>query len=515
MTRSTEGNIITQCIVFCRQQDGGVYAFRTNETPSFVSSRRLSLSCGSSYTSSTPSSFLWDSRSTPSSFFWDSRSTPDSLDPTQLDDPSLENAGSIFGDTRFSVILGHESLNIFKEFTGHLSLAEYSQELHQAFHTKYSEITNRCQFIGGINLALGVDCENFEEEHWKTIKGWPAVFEHIVRILLKQSGCECDGLTHDKLLRAAEKLISRLLNIALVATEVRKSPEKLFCVLYMCKTLMDSTPSLRKVFSADFVSRVDGVLAVLNDFARGILREVKALIQNYSSQKVVQDGSILLITGYLMKYIRLLINHAGSLDTILCHGQNDDILSVEGINSTGSLVCRLISDLSNAIEEKSKLYACEGLRCIFLMNNAHFIIQEVENSDIQFIVGAEWLKQRHHDINQYMRGYMSASWEPITSHLANASSPHHKRRRSNILSFFYTTPHPSQSFASSFNETCNAQIHWKVPSPVLRYELRVNILEYVLRAYRSYLETMKQSVMGASEDLEPELKIKVSELFEG
>uniref|UniRef100_A0A0A9FK59 Exocyst subunit Exo70 family protein n=1 Tax=Arundo donax TaxID=35708 RepID=A0A0A9FK59_ARUDO len=510
-------------LISIRQQNGSVFPFGTKETPSFVSSRRLSLTWSSSCASSTPSPFLWDSRSTPSSLFWDSRSTPDSLDLLQLDDPSLENAGSIFGDGSLSIILGHESINILRELTGHLNLAEYSHESCQTFQSKYSEISkisNRCQFIGGIDLVLGADSENFGEEYWKTIKGWPAAFEHIVRVidtvqqLIKQNICECNGLTPDKLSIAAKELLSRLLNVALAVTEVRKSPEKLFCILYMCKALVDSAPSLRTVFSADFLSRVDRVLTVLNDSARGILREFKVLIQNYSSQKVVQDGSILLITGYVMKYIRLLTNHAVSLDTILGHGQNNDLLSVEGISTTGHLVCRLIGDLNDVIEEKSRLYASEGLRCIFLMNNAHFIMQEVEHSDIKLIVGAEWLSQRRHDFDRYMRGYMSVSWERVTHHLAIATSPH-KRLKSNLRGLFNITARPLQCFDSSFHETCNSQMHWKVPCPVLRNKLRVNIWEHVIRAYRSYLETLKQSAVGTAEDLEWELQSKVNELFEG
>jgi hypothetical protein len=39
------------------------------------------------------------------------------LDPSQLDDPSLEIAGSIVGDRRLTAILG-ESIDTFRELTG-------------------------------------------------------------------------------------------------------------------------------------------------------------------------------------------------------------------------------------------------------------------------------------------------------------------------------------------------------------------------------------------------------------
>ncbi|OEL20571.1 hypothetical protein BAE44_0018408, partial [Dichanthelium oligosanthes] len=504
--------------------DGSIFAFETNRTPSSISSRRLSLSCSSN---SSPSPFIWDSRSTPSSILWDSRSTPDSLDPSQLDDPSLEIAGSIFDDSRLIGILGHEAINTFRELTGYLNLVRDSHELHQAFQSKYSEIVSRCQFIGGIDSVLGADSDNCGEEYWKTIKAWPAAFEHIVRVLntvlelLKQNSFKYNGLTPDKILIAAEELIKRFLDVAFAVTEVRKSPEKLFCTLYMCTAIVDSTPSLRKLFLGDLVSRANRVLTALNDYAKGILRDFKELIQNYSSQKVAQDGSILLITGYVMKYIRLLIHHAGSLDTILGYGQNsdlffskgnNDLLLFEGISLTGHLVCGLLGDLNKVIKEKSWLYASsEGLRCLFLMNNAHFIIQEVEHSDIQLIVGAEWLKQRRDDFDKCMRDYMSSTWERVTSHLTIAASPPPKRLRPGILGMFHTNARPWHNFDAAFKETCNSHMHWKVPCPVLRSKLRENISEHVIQAYKAYLEMRRHP----STDTATTLKSKVSQLFEG
>ncbi|CAO1947075.1 unnamed protein product [Urochloa humidicola] len=435
-------------LISASAQDGSMFGFETRGTLSDTSSRRHSFS-GSSNSSPSPY-YIWDSGSTPSSRLWDSRSPPDSLDPSQLDDPSLEIAGSIFGDSRLIVILGHESINNFRELTGDVNLVEYSHELHQLFQSKYSEIANRCQFIGGIDSVLGVS-ENCGEEYWKKIKAWPAAFEHIVRVVDTVLNIfECNRFAPEKILKAAKELIDRFLNVARAVTEEKKSPEKLFCTLYMCKAIVDSTPSLKKLFPAEFVSGVDSVRTLLNDFARGILRGFKELIQNYSSQKIAQDGSILLITGYVMKYIRLLINHSVSLDTILDYGQNRDLFFSNGHNDT----------------------SFEGISF-----TGHL---EVEHSDIQLIVGAEWLKQRRDDFDMYMRVYISSTWE-------------------------------QQNFDDAFKETCNTQMHWKVPCPFLRSKLRDSILEHVTQAYKAYLETTRHSPMGVARNF----KSKVNELFEG
>uniref|UniRef100_A0A0A9DW85 Exocyst subunit Exo70 family protein n=1 Tax=Arundo donax TaxID=35708 RepID=A0A0A9DW85_ARUDO len=224
----------------------------------------------------------------------------------------------------------------------------------------------------------------------------------------------------------------------------------------MHRALSDATPILARAFDVDFVKKeVDGVVVGLTDSALAILHELKVLVQTYSPKKVPTEGSILTITGYVMKYIRLLVNHAGSLDTILCHGQASDLLILEGVNLRGCLVAGLIADLESVLEETSSSYASdEELRCLFL----------------------------------------SSSWKQVVATLetATTTSPP-KRLRNNFLKIFYPTPSPLRSFESAVNRTCKAQMHWKVPSPVLRIELRTVIIEYVVQAYRTYWEGLKES----------------------
>uniref|UniRef100_A0A0A9C1M3 Exocyst subunit Exo70 family protein n=1 Tax=Arundo donax TaxID=35708 RepID=A0A0A9C1M3_ARUDO len=350
---------------------------------------------------------------------------------------------------------------------------------------------------------------------------------------LKQNHPACDVFTHEDLFEPAKKPLSRLFTVASVvcAHKVRKSPEKLFCVLNMCTALMDATPTLRKVlYSTSISTDVGGLLAELKETARGIIKELKGLIQTYSSQKVVQNEGITSLTGYLMRYIRLLVKHKSSLDTVLGHDHTDTVsiveelkstghhglLTVEGMNSTGSLVFELIADLDSVLEKQSKLFSSKDLQCIFLMNNMHFILQEVDQSDIRLIVGSRWIRKCQNRINAYMNDYLSASWGPVRSNLETAKSiSPSKRLRTNILNFLSASPPPLQNFIWSFSGTCDVQMCWRVPSPVLRDVLREKILEFVAPAYHAHLESLKRSVRGTAEDFELELKSKISELFEG
>ena len=462
-----------------------------------------------------------------SSSFFNSRSTNDTFDAEQLHDPSLDiNPKYIFNDQRFNAIVGLEALDTFRGLVSQQISAERSRHLYQAFHSQYCDIFTRCEFIGGFDSVLGVDHQHLGKTHWKRMSSWPAVLEYIVSILntlhtrLRQSQA-CDGFTHDDLLEAAKKPLRRLFTVASVvcAHEVRKSPEKLFFVLNMYTSLMDAIPALWNVFHADSISRdAEGLLAKLKDSATEIVKELRSLVQNYSSQRAVheQDGGITSLTAYLMRYIRLLMNHKSSLDTMLGHGHTDGLLTVEVINPTGHLVFEFIADLDSVLEKQSESFSSKELQCLFLMNNSHFILQEVKQSDVRLIVGSRWIGKRQDRFKKHMKGYLSASWGPVISNLetAKSTSPS-KSLRTNVFSFLHSSPTPVQNFSWSFDETCQTQMSWKVPSPVLREELRGEILAFLTGAYHAHLERVKKSVKGHAADFKLEWKSKINELFEG
>ncbi|TVU36005.1 hypothetical protein EJB05_17915 [Eragrostis curvula] len=463
---------------------------------------------------------------TRSSSFFNSHSTADNFGAEQLDNPSLGmNPMYIFDDNRFNAIIGLESLGTFREFISQRISTEHSRDLYQVFQTQYCDIFTRCESIGGFDSVLGVDYQNLGKDHWKYMRSWPSVLEYIVNILntmhmqLKQNHPACDGFTHEDLLEAAKKPLNRLFTVASVicAHEVRKSPEKLFCVLNMYTSLTDATPTLRKVFGTEFISRyAEGLLAKLKDSARGIVEDLKGLILAYSSQIVVPNEGTMSLTGYIMRYICLLVTHKSSLDAVLGHGCTNDLLTNDGMNSTGRLIFWLISNLDSVLEKQSKLFFSEELKCIFLMNNTRFVLQEVDQSDVRLIVGSRWIKKRQYRIKEYMNGYLAVSWGPVISYLESAkSSSPRKRFRTNVLNFLYPSPTPLQNFAWSFNATCRAQVSWKIPCPVLRNELREKILQFIIPAYHAYMDSRRLSIRETPEDFELELKTKIGELFEG
>jgi exocyst complex component 7 len=80
------------------------------------------------------------------------------------------------------------------------------------------------------------------------------------------------------------------------------------------------------------------------------------------------------------------------------------------------LVVQLISSLEFMLDINSRGLQLQGQQQMFLLNNVHFMLQEVKiDSDLGLILGEGWLWQRHDQLNQLVTGYVDASWTPVMS----------------------------------------------------------------------------------------------------
>ncbi|XP_052162074.1 exocyst complex component EXO70B1-like isoform X2 [Oryza glaberrima] len=458
---------------------------------------------------------------TSSSFLTDSQTMTDNgLDPENLDHQFFENAMPMFDYDSFSLIR-HESLHGLNEIASQIILSGHSQYLRQLnFDVSCNEEVRNRQFIHGIDSILGVDSMNLEEVYWKaymedkTIK-WIYLLEYIHKIVsvsLKQIQEQHDGassgLTLEGLSDAATKPINRLLTFASTVSKVNGSPEKLFHTLQMHKALSEASPMIQQALLGEqkefFVRELHRILDTLEDSAREILGKLKVQIQSHDSP-IIPGGSVHLVTTYLMRYITLLAHNTSSLNTILGHDHSDHLLAADGINLLlpSHLISGLIFDLGSMLQKQSKLYKPEGLQYLFLMNNEHFILQQFERGDIKLMIGTEWIQKYCHNINRYKVKYIEATWATVVSCLDKKIS----------ISLNFLQPSPLKEFISSFETEYRLQMHWKVPDPKLRIELRQTVCDYVLPAYCEFME--KHPNLEKSGDNLEDIRNKLNELFEG
>ncbi|KXG20922.1 uncharacterized protein LOC8069219 [Sorghum bicolor] len=166
-------------------------------------------------------------------------------------------------------------------------------------------------------------------------------------------------------------------------------------------------------------------------------------------------------------------------------------IKVLSANHTHGYQDGLIMEMATSLEEKltrvSQSFPDQSLRFLFLINNTHFIRQQLHH-DLT------------HKINTYIESYLQVSWAPMLKCLNNTTFHCFKRNS------------PLPKFESEFQMTYAVQKLWKVPDPWLRKRLREAIIEIVVSDLTKYLEDNNRITPGITPQ---EVEEMLQELFEG
>uniref|UniRef100_A0A0E0HXX9 Exocyst subunit Exo70 family protein n=1 Tax=Oryza nivara TaxID=4536 RepID=A0A0E0HXX9_ORYNI len=444
--------------------------------------------------------------------------TDDGCDSEQLDDLMLEYLHPGFDNDSFRIV-SKESLIYLDKIANQLTQSGHAQDLHQApFDDRC-----HCHFIPDMDRILGIQSRNDDEAQWKNcikhkMTEWLHELRYVCTIVLSAHKqlmqwhlAVHDSLALDELSKAVKEPITQLLTFASTVSKMHGSPEKFFHMLHMHQALTEASPVLQEVFSGElkesFTGELHKILHTLKDGTKETLDQLRVQIQSYSSEDMPEGGGIHLVTTYLIRYIMSLTQNTGSLDAILAHSYDDHALAEERMmNTSGHLISMLISDLTSMLYRLSKSYMSksEGLQWLFLLNNENFILRKIEEADIRSMLPADWIQNYQHRVEQNKVNYIEATWALTLSYL--------KKRIKSPFNFLH--PSPMKEFTSSFETTCNAQTHWKVPDPKLRVELRQTIRDYVLPAYCAFMENHPNLEKSSGRSLE-NIRNKLSELFEG
>ncbi|XP_020178892.1 exocyst complex component EXO70B2 [Aegilops tauschii subsp. strangulata] len=242
--------------------------------------------------------------------------------------------------------------------------------------------------------------------------------------------------------------------------------------------------------------RRDAALAGLLDASRRCVRDLRGFIRAPQYPwRMPQGGEEHPSVGFWMGYLRCMLRNRVPLYFVLAGGDQDE----------ASLVTELISCLEAALEDKSAALAFPGLRQVFMLNNTSAIVRCAVRSDaIGMLLPPGWAGAREERMEGYIRDYLRVSWAPVVSRLGGKPGAMNALRRR----------HPLSAFHSAFQNACSMQTGWKVPSPVLRGDLRMAVSETVVPAYRRYLDSHPEVNVPAGRGAE-ELRRHLSELFEG
>jgi hypothetical protein len=216
------------------------------------------------------------------------------------------------------------------------------------------------------------------------------------------------------------------------------------------------------------------------------------------------------VTRSIVTYIKYLCKNYRRLNCIVraaaelgIYVPNRDIISSFLISAEQdkaspltTLALEMVSSLQVKLAKRSESFPDHSLRLLFLINNTHFIQQQLHPL---FCI-------RHHiavltpKIEGYIQEYLQASWAPVMSCMYN-HTPRWFRKNSAL-----------PKFDLEFEKTYTAQKLWKVPDPELKTRLRKAIVEQVIPGLTRCLEDNNVTSPGITPQEREEMLL---ELFEG
>lgn len=413
--------------------------------------------------------------------------------------------GVSFGGDDMSLELIHpDSVIELREIAERMIRSGYEKECCQVYCSVRRDVLEECMAILGVEK---LSIEEVQRIEWRSLddkmKKWIQAVKVVVRGLLSSEKYLCEQIFAGSdlikevcFLETSKGCVMQLLNFGEAVAIGRRSAEKLFRILDMYDALSQVLPDLQDLFmdedAGDMVCKeAQGVLDGLGEAAIGTFVEFENAVQGEASKKPIQNGEIHPLARYVMNYAKLLVDYSATLNLLLENLEVESVQSDRGNNDNSELesmspiarrLSALIISLESNIEEKSKVYEDAAMQYIFLMNNIHYIVQKVKDSELRKLLGDNSIKKRRGLIRQYATQYLRTSWSKVLSCLKDEGIGGSSSNASKVA-----LKERFKNFNACFEEVYRVQTAWKVPDPQLREELRISISEKVIPAYRSFM----------------------------
>ncbi|XAR63808.1 hypothetical protein NMG60_11023901 [Bertholletia excelsa] len=362
--------------------------------------------------------------------------------------------------------------------------SHYEQEFCRAFVNFWKDALSECFSILGIDRLTSI--EDLMTMEWKylncKIKKWVYAVKIIVRVylvgekrLFDQVLGEFGYVCCTCFIEASKESMLSLMNFGEAITIGPRSPEKLFRLLDMYEVLSGLLPDVDSLFSEEVGSFVrtefHELLVRLGDAARATFIEFGDAVASSISASPFPGGAVHPLTRYVMNYLNVAMDYAGSLNSILDVQSGEDMVFCP----LARYLRLIISKLESNLEIKSGLYKDCSLRHVFMMNNIQYMVRKVQNSDLNTFFGDEWIRDYTGKFQQHARNYGRVTWSPILAMIRDTGN----QERLNPKEQY-------RSFNVAFEGVYKSQTGWLVPDPELKKDLRISISQNVIHAYQTF-----------------------------
>jgi len=431
------------------------------------------------------------------------------------------------------------ALSAVKSIAKFMFLNGYDKECCQAYINSRQNAID--EYFGSLRLDK-LSIEELMNTSWyklnTLIRRWNRAMRVFIRVYLvsekrlsnhvfgELTDSTADSCFYEISFNSVMQLLSFYVSVAIGPPKT----EKLFRLLDMYEVLNDLLPEAESLFESGYddmiLNEYHEALLQLGESARKTFAEFKYAIQSYSSSNAVARGEVHPLTKYVMNYIRALTAYSKTLDSLLkdtdrrhLHLASDIQLMANACPSFTATALHLQSVaaiLEANLEAGSRLYRDDRLQNIFMMNNIHYMVQKVKNSDLKSFLGDDWIRIHNRKFQQQATRYERASWNNVLSYLSDdglcaaGDAASRKTIREKIKNFYL-----------SFEEVYRVQTAWSVPDDQLRDDVRISISLKVIQAYRTFVGRYSSFLDGSRHrdryiKYRPEdLETLLLDLFEG
>ncbi|GAB2223848.1 hypothetical protein Drorol1_Dr00004592 [Drosera rotundifolia] len=432
------------------------------------------------------------------------------------EDSSLSAMGSVssgweLGQYVPTCLVHYDAVPMLKSIGDLMFAANYDTEFCEAFIGCRREALDECLIAQGVERFSSEDLTKMDWATMEaTIKTWIPAIKTFVRVYLVAEKWLNDQILADHnsinlsfFVDSTKSSMAWLVMLGEAIALGPPKPERLFCLLDAYEALTSICSDVDSLFPDDAGSEIrQGFHNLIESFRAVARRTFLRLGDTFSSdpcKEPVPGGKIADVTRYVMNFIKNLPDHKHTLNSIL-QDQGDDALN--------RCLLSITEKLETNLQNKSELYKEHSLKHFFLMNNIHYMVSKVNDSELRHFFGDEWIKSQIKFYRRQALYYERSSWCLLIEILEvkDEGTPRSKSEMRERIKGFYL----------AFDKMCKSQREWCIRYPQLRKEVRISVCQKLLAAYRAFVQKFARSYLEGhikyeAEDLEKSLE----DLFEG
>ncbi|KAJ4969982.1 hypothetical protein NE237_003081 [Protea cynaroides] len=439
-------------------------------------------------------------------------SNRDHLDPESVSARSSTSGYEGDAGSNDEIQLASESINEVEVFSTLVmsdlrSIADcmisagYTKECIKIYKILRKSIVDEALYNLGIQRLTSSQIRKMEWEVVELkIKSWLNAVNIAVKSLFLGERIVCDNVFTSEFIR--ESCFSEITKGGAIhlfqfpesVAECHKSPEKIFKMLDLYDAISELWPHIDIIFSFESLSivrsRAQNSLIKLGNTIRTMLSEFESAIQNDSSKSPVPRGGLHPRTRYVMNYLSFLTDYRGILPDIMADWRLPENTSLPesyfqnpnpNDHPSSALSVRLawiILMLLCKLDNSANLYKDLALAYLFLANNLQYVMEKVQNSNLRYLLGKDWVSKHKVTVNQNSANYVRIGWSKVISAIPEDSTE--------TTMSIKEVKHCFNNFNSAFDLAYKTQSSWVVTDKKLREEIKVSIAKKIMPAYQAF-----------------------------